>query len=166
MVLEKTLENPLDCKEIKPVNSNGNQFRIFTGGNGAEAETPILWPPDAKNWLTGKGCWEGLKEGGEGRDRGWDGLMASQTQWTWVWTNSRSYWWTGKLGVLQSLGSQSQTQLSDWSELPEVSTQYYYEIVRGSKLLYIPIHSLSLFSLSPSPLLLVFLPHFFFLSFS
>jgi len=45
MVLEKTLENPLDCKEIKPVNSNGNQFRIFTGGNGAEAETPILWPP-------------------------------------------------------------------------------------------------------------------------
>ena len=54
VVLEKTLESPLDCKEIKPVNLKGNQSWIFTGRPDAEAETPILWPPDGKNWLTGK----------------------------------------------------------------------------------------------------------------
>ena len=54
MVLEKTLENPLDCKEIKSVNPKGNQSWLFIGRTGAEAETPILWPPDVKNWLIGK----------------------------------------------------------------------------------------------------------------
>ena len=54
VVLEKTLESPLDCKEIQPVHPKGNQSWIFTGRTDAEAETPILWPPDAKNWLTGK----------------------------------------------------------------------------------------------------------------
>ena len=54
VVLEKTLESPLDCKEIKPVNPTGNQSWIFIGRTDAEAEGPILWPPDAKNWLTGK----------------------------------------------------------------------------------------------------------------
>ena len=51
-------------------------------------------------------CWEGLKVGGEGDDRGWDGWMASPTQWTWIWVNSGSWWWTGKPGVLRSIGSQ------------------------------------------------------------
>ena len=54
VVLEKTLESLLDCKEIEPVHPKGNQPQIFTGRTDAEAETPILWPPDAKNWLTGK----------------------------------------------------------------------------------------------------------------
>ena len=54
VVLEKTLECPLDCKEIQPVNPKGNQSWIFTGRTDAETETPILWPPDAKNWLIGK----------------------------------------------------------------------------------------------------------------
>ena len=54
VVLEKTLESPLDCTEIKPVNPKGNQHWIFIGRTDAEAETPILWSPDAKNWLTGK----------------------------------------------------------------------------------------------------------------
>ena len=54
MVLEKTLESPLDCKEIKLVNLKGNHSWIFIGKTDAEAETPILWPPDAKNWLIGK----------------------------------------------------------------------------------------------------------------
>ena len=54
VVLEKTLESPLDCKEIKTVNPQGNQSWIFIGRTDAEAETPILWPPDAKNWLVGK----------------------------------------------------------------------------------------------------------------
>ena len=53
VVLEKTLESPLDCKAIKPVNPKGNQSWIFIGRTDVEAETPILWPPDAKNWLTG-----------------------------------------------------------------------------------------------------------------
>ena len=54
MVLEKTLESPLDSKEIKPVNSKGNQSGIFIRRTDAEADAPILWPPDAKSWLTGK----------------------------------------------------------------------------------------------------------------
>ena len=54
VVLEKTLESPLDCKEIKPVNPEGNQSWIFIGRTDAEAEAPILWPPDVKNWFIGK----------------------------------------------------------------------------------------------------------------
>ena len=54
VVLEKTLESPLDCKGIQPVNPKGNQSWIFFGRADAEAETPILWPPDAKNWIIGK----------------------------------------------------------------------------------------------------------------
>ena len=103
VVLEKTLEIPLDCKEIQPVHPKGNQSWIFTGKIDAEAETLILWPPDAKKspW-----CWERLKAGGEGDDRGWDGWMASPTRWTWVWASSGSWWWTGRPGVLQSMGLQ------------------------------------------------------------
>ena len=59
VVLEKTLESPLNSEEIKPVNPKGNQPRIFTGRTDANAETPILWPPDAKNWLTGKDPYAG-----------------------------------------------------------------------------------------------------------
>ena len=90
---------------------------MYIGGNDAEAETPVLWPPHAKRWLIGRlWCWEGLGAGGEGDDR-WDGWMASLTRWTWVWVNSRSWWWTGRPGVLWSMGSQSWTRLSDWTEL-------------------------------------------------
>ena len=62
-------------------------------------------------------CWEGLEAGGEGDDRGRDGWMASPTQWKSFWVNSKSWWWTGKPGVLWFMGSQSQTWLSDWTEL-------------------------------------------------
>ena len=54
MVLEKTFESPLDCKEIKPVHPKGKQSWVFIGRTDIEAETPILWPPDAKSWLIGK----------------------------------------------------------------------------------------------------------------
>ena len=54
VALEKTLESPLDCKEIQPVHSKGNQSWVFVGRTDVEAETPIFWPPDVKNWLTGK----------------------------------------------------------------------------------------------------------------
>ena len=62
-------------------------------------------------------CWEGLGAGGEGADRGWEGWMASPTRWTWVWVNSGSWWWTGRPGMLRFMGSQSRTQLSNWTEL-------------------------------------------------
>ena len=85
----------------KPVNPKGNQSWIFVGGIDAEAEAPILWPPDVKSQLIGENsCWERLKAGGEEGGRGWDGWMASPTQWTWVWENSGSWWWTGKPGML------------------------------------------------------------------
>ena len=105
VMLEKTLENPLDCKEIKPVHPKGNQSWIFTGGTDAEAEVPILWPPDAKSWLICKDPDVGKdwRQEEKGMNRGWDGWMASLTQWTWVWASSRSWWWTGKPGVLQSM---------------------------------------------------------------
>ena len=67
VVLEKTLESPLDGKEIQPVHPKGNQSWMFIGRPDVEAETPILWPPDAKNWLLKRPwCWERLKAGGEG----------------------------------------------------------------------------------------------------
>ena len=117
MVLEKTLESPLDCKEIQPVHSEGDQPWDFLGKNDAKAETPVLWPPHATSWLKRLWCWEGLGAGGEGDDRGWDDWMASLTRWTWVSVNSRSWWWTGRPGVLRFMGSQSRTRMSDWSDL-------------------------------------------------
>ena len=61
-------------------------------------------------------CWERLKAGGEGDDRGWDGWMASPTQWAWIWVNYGSWWRTGRPSVLQSMGSQGRTWLSDWTD--------------------------------------------------
>ena len=106
-VLEKTLESPLDCKEIQQVNPERNLSWIFIGRTDTEAETPIFWPPDVNNWPIGKDpdAGERLKAGGEGDGRGWDGWMSSPTQWTWVWVNSRSWWWTGRPGMLQSMES-------------------------------------------------------------
>ena len=103
-VLEKTLESPLDCKEIQPVHSKKNQSWIFTGRTDAEAETPIFWPPGVKSPLIGKDPGAGQEEKED--DRGWDGWMASPTQWTWVWANSGRQWRTGRPGVLQFMGSQ------------------------------------------------------------
>ena len=92
VLLEKTPESTLDCKEIQPVHPKGNQPWIFIGRTDAEAETPILWPPDAKIWLIWRPwCWGRLKVG-EGDDREWDGGMASPTQWTWVWVSFGSWW--------------------------------------------------------------------------
>ena len=102
VVLEKTLESPLDSKEIQPVHPKGNQSWIFIGRIFAVAEIPIVWPPDVKNWLIGKDP----DAGKEGDDRGWDGWMAPPTQWTWVWVNSESWWWTGSPCMLQSMGSE------------------------------------------------------------
>ena len=114
VVLEKTLESPLDCKEIQPVNPKRNQPWILIGRTDAEAEIPILcdWCEELIHWKR-LWSWERLKAGGEGDDREWDGWMASPTQWTWVWANSGSWWWARKPGVLQSTGSQREGH--DWA---------------------------------------------------
>ena len=115
-MLEKTLESPLVCKEIKPVNPKGNQSWIFIGRRDAEA--PILWPPDAKNWLTGK-------DPDAGKD------WRQEDKWT---TENEMVRWhhrldehefkqapgVGDAGMLQSTGSQSQAQLNDWAELMKI----------------------------------------------
>ena len=107
VVLEKTLESPLDCKEIQPVHPKGDQSWVFIGRPDAESAAPILchWCEELTHWKI-PWFWEGLGAGGEGDDRGWDGWMASPTRWTWVWVNSRSCWWTGRPGVLRFMGSQ------------------------------------------------------------
>ena len=108
--LEKTLESLLDCKDIKPVNPKGNQSSVIIGRTDAETEAPIVWLTHWKRpW-----CWERLRAR-EGGDRGWDGWMASLTQWAWAWANSRRSWRTRKPGVLQVMGLQSQTWLRDWA---------------------------------------------------
>ena len=105
----KTLEHPLDCNEIQPAHSKGNQPWTFIGRTDAEAETPIIWPPDVKNRLIRKDpdAWKGWRqEEKETTEDETDGWMASLTQWTWIWAISRSWWWTGKPGVLQTMESQ------------------------------------------------------------
>ena len=104
----KTLESPLDSKEIKPVDPKGNQSWIFIGRTDAEAEAPVLWPHDAKNWLIGKDPDAGKNWMREEKGMTKDDMigMASLTWWTWVWASCRNWWWMGKPGVLQSMGSQ------------------------------------------------------------
>ena len=86
----------------------------------------LMWRTDhwQRPW-----CWERLKAGGEGDDRGWDGWMASPMWWTWVWLSSRSWWWTGKPGVLQSMGSQRVGH--DWATNVTWVTDYLF---LGSKI--------------------------------
>ena len=103
-----------------PVNPKENQSWTFIGRTDAEAETPILWPPDSKNWL----IWKDPDAGKDWRweEKGtreeWDVWMASPTQWTWVWVNSGSWWWTGKPWHAAVHGvAKSRTWLSNWVEL-------------------------------------------------
>jgi len=127
VVLEKTLESPLDCKEIQPIHSRGDQSWVFFGRTDAKAETSIhFWPPHVKSWLIGKDSdagrnWGQEEKGTTEHENGW---MASPTRWTWVWVNSGSCWWTGRPGVLQFMGSKRVrhdwvTELN-WTELRDV----------------------------------------------
>ena len=107
-VVLETFESPLDYKETQPVNPKGNQSWIFIGRTDAEAEAPILWPTDAKELTHWKRpwCWKRLKAGGEGdwqRMRWLDGITDLMDV---SWASFRSWWWTGKPGVLQSMGLQ------------------------------------------------------------
>ena len=123
-MLEKTLESPLDCKEIKLLNPKGNQHWIFTRRTDAETSAPswssnqATWCKELTHWKR-PWCWERMRAGEEGGSRGLDGQMVSPTQWTWVWANSMRWWRTGKPGVLESMGSQivrhnSVTEQQQW----------------------------------------------------
>ena len=119
VVLEKTLESPLDCKEIQPVHPKENQSWIFIGRTDAEAETPVLWPPHTKNWLIGK-------DPDAGKDWRWEekGMTENEMVGWHHWLDGHESEWTpgvgdgqGGLACCDSWGAKSRTRLSDWTEL-------------------------------------------------
>ena len=132
VVLEKTLESLLGCKEIQPVHPKGNHSWIFTGRTDAEA--PVPWPPDAKELTNLKRpwCWERSKVGGEGTYRGWDDWMASLTWCTWVWASSGSWWWTGSLVCCSPWGCKESdtTKQLNWTDVGDAWNSARVQSVR------------------------------------
>ena len=131
VVLEKTLECPLDCKEIQPVHPTGYQLWVFIGRTDSEAENSNTLATSCKELAHWKRpwCWQRLRVGGEGDNRGWDGWMASLTRWTWVWVNSESWWWTRRPGMLRFMGLQRVGH--DWVTEPswtEMIIQWRWQI--------------------------------------
>ena len=117
LVLEKTLESPLDFNEIKPINPKGIlNIHWKDWCWNWNSSTLATWCKELTHWKR-PWFWERLKAGGEEDGRGWDGWMASLTRWTWIWASSESWWQTGKPDVLLHGVTKSWSWLSDWTEL-------------------------------------------------
>ena len=132
VVLEKTPESPLDCKEIQLVNPKENQPWIFIGMTDAEAFSisPLAaWCEELTHWKR-PWCWERLKAGREAGDRGCDGWTPSPTQWTCVWANAGRRRRSGKTGMLQSTASQRVGH--DWTTEQQQQQSVETTIVRFS----------------------------------
>ena len=115
-VVLEALESPLYCKEIKPVNPKGNQSWILIGRTDTDAEAPIFWPPDVNNWL----IWKDPDTGKDWRQEEKGTTEDEMVGWHWwTWTSSGSWWWTGKPGLLQSMGLQriGHDEQPNWTEL-------------------------------------------------
>ena len=114
------------CKEIQSVHLKADQSWVFIGRTDAEAETPIkvTWCEELTH-LKRPGCWERLRAGREGDDRGWHGWIISLTQWTRVWVDSRSWWWTVSPGMLWFMGCKESdmTERLNWTESAEIILQ-------------------------------------------
>ena len=125
VVLDKTLESPLDCKEIHPVHPKGDQSWMFIGTDWCwswNSNTLATSCKELTHWKR-PWCWERWKSRGERDNRGWDDWMASPTQWIWVWVDSECWWWTGRPAMLRFMGSQRVghnwvTELN-WTEILE-----------------------------------------------
>ena len=118
VVFEKTLENPLDCKKIQPIHAKGDQSLVFIGRTDVErwnSNSLVTWWEELTHWKR-TWLWERLRAGGEGDNRGWDSWMVTPTQWTRIFMDSRSWWWTGRPGILRFMGLQRVRWLSDWTD--------------------------------------------------
>ena len=142
VVLDKTLERPLDSKEIQLVHSKGNESEYSLEGLMLKLKLQyfghLMRRADSleKTLMLGK-----IEGGGEGDDRGWDGWMASPTQWTWVWVNSGSWWWTGRPGMLWFMGLQRVRH--NWAtELNWTEPCNYFGFIFSHLNLIIPVYSL------------------------
>ena len=126
VMLEKTLESPLDCKEIKSVNLKQNQHWRFIGRTDAEAEVAIIWPPDVKSQLIRKDHDAGKEWRQEEKGTTEDEMVGlhqpSPTWLTLLWASFGRWWWTRKPGMLQFMVSQTRTRLNNWTELVRMYT--------------------------------------------
>ena len=141
VMLGKTLESPLDCKEIQTVHPKGDQSWVFTGKTAVgswNSNTLATWCEELTHWKR-PWCWERLKAR-ERYDRGWDGWMASPTQWTWVWVNSGSWWWTGRPGMLQFMGLQRVGH--DWATTKIGGILGILSVSNWQSFLFLTIHSI------------------------
>ena len=154
VVLEKTLESPLDCKEIQPVHLKGDQSWVFIGRTDVEAETPILWPPDGKSWLIGNDSEAGKDWGQEEKGTTEDEMVGWHHRLTgcgFGWTSGlvieREAWHAAVHGV-----AKSQTQLSDWTELNYFTILWWFlPYTDMSLFLSVHAHWLSYVRLFPTP---------------